>query len=250
MKNPAANRSTRFTKADRANPTTQSARKRASLRIRVPILEQGGPQTSSTTASIPTPPAAQIAPPVPAAEPRLRIVNGEFVSASMSVATPIEHGVVTDRVQRLFAYDRSAEIICPECSLPDKPYFHLPFPRLTRQEAQGFLGYTENTLFTKHSRGEMPQAVSGPPLEFSTCHLAAFKYDGVILKTPFYVRSAHLAALPAAREARGRKRAEKSAKLSAHMRRRHAAARKAATRRSGATHPSSTRRAIKAGGAR
>jgi hypothetical protein len=254
VKNSAAQRSTRFTDTDRTNATKQSGRKVVSLRLRAESTSaEGGPHATSAS-SVRLPPASDVPSPVPTVEPRLRIVNGDFVELGGSTklsATPLPlRAKPQEAWTRAQDYDRSAEIECPKCSPPDVAYCHLPFPRLSRREAQIFLGFTENTLFTKHSRGEMPTAISGPPLEFDTCHLAAFKYDGVILGHAQYDRSAHLAAIPAARAERERKRQEKSAKLSAHMRRRHAAARKAATRLPVASRPSSTRRAIKAGGAR
>lgn len=250
MKNPAANRSTRFPKVNRANPTTQSARKAASLRTRVPILGQGGPQTSSTTASTPTPPAAQMAPPVPAVEPRLRIdADGNYVEIASSAHAPVVRR--EDFPATVPTYNRELEVFCSKCSHDGCAHYHLPYERLSRVEAQGFLNFTENTLFTKHSRDEMPHAVAGPPLEFDAHSLAAFKFDFVVIPgRRAYDRASHLAAIPAAQMEHERRRREKSEKLSAHMRRRHAAARKAATRRSEISRPSSTRRAIKAGGAR
>ena len=124
-------------------------------------------------------------------------------------------------------YDSSSEVACPACSHDGCIHFHSAQRRLSRRDAQGFLRFTENTLFTKHSRGEMPSAVSGPPLEFDTCHLAAFKYDGVVLDRAVYDRAAHLKAVPAAHRERERRKAAKHAKLSKHMRRRHAEAQRA-----------------------
>jgi hypothetical protein len=150
-------------------------------------------------------------------------------AASRLVATP--HGFV----ERLAApglprdtvptYDSSSEVACLRCSHDGCTHFHSAQRRVSRVEAQGFLRYTENTLFTKHSRREMPPAVSGPPLEFDSCHLAVFKFDGVVLATALYDRTAHLVAVPIARAEREQRRREKSEKLSAHMRRRHAASR-------------------------
>jgi len=162
---------------------------------------------------------------IPTVQPRLAIDPlGNFLEkhSREGVLSSVGTAVGPDLVPE---YDSSAEIACPQCSHDGCVHYHSSQRRIERRAAQGFLRYRENTLFTKHSRGEMPNAISGPPLEFDTCHLAAFKYDGVILTSAQYDRTAHLAAIPAAHDERVRRQREKSEKLSAHMRRRHAAAR-------------------------
>ncbi len=174
--------------------------------------------------------------------------SGERTS-SRSANTHRPTGLAPDTVP---GYDSSREVVCFECSHDDCVHYHSAQRRLSRVEAQGFLRYTENTLFTKHSRGEMPQAVSGPPLEFSTCQLAVFKYDdGLILSGRAYDRDAHLGGIPAARAARAKREAAKRAKLSAAMRRRHAA-RNASSRPANArvSKHVAARRAVRKGGAR
>ena len=146
-------------------------------------------------------------------------------------------------------YDSAREIACPECSHHDCTHFHLAQRRLSRPETQGFLRFTENTLFTKHSRGEMPKAVAGPPLEFCTCQIAVYKYDdGLILTGRSYDRAEHLNGVPVAHAARIRKEQEKRAKLSAAMRRRHAATKKRSARLSKAD--ARTMQTTKKGGTR
>lgn len=219
---------------------------RASARDDSRDIDIGG-FVKKTPLAPPDPRSSYLAPPAipPSCAPRLRIVNGEFVPASISHVAPITEPGATEQGPRALAYDRALEVRCERCSHDDCEHYHLPFERLSRQEAQQFLGYTENTLFTKHSRGEMPTAVAGPPLEFNSHSLAALKYDGVIMPgRGAYDREAHLAAIPGAIAERERRAREKSEKLSAHMRRRHAAARvQRGPRRQGG----SKRRAAKAG---
>jgi hypothetical protein len=174
-------------------------------------------------------PITNAVPSIPEVEPRLVITpSGAFVPLTEAFPTAASRPSL-QREARNVVDERTREVLCSTCSHDDCQHFHLPYPRLTRREAQAYLGYTENTLFTKHSRGEMPTAIAGPPLEFETCALAAFKFDQVILSR--YLRAAHLAAIPAAQAARDRKKRAKSAKLSEHMRRRHAAARSCKPRR-------------------
>lgn len=178
---------------------------------------------------------------------RLRILGDRYINVPPN--THRSTGLPPDSVP---AYDCSTEIACAECSHDDCVHYHSAQRRLSRVEAQGFLRFTENTLFTKHSRGEMPHAISGPPLEFSTCQLAVYKYDdGLILSGRSYDRAAHLAGIPTARAARAKKEAAKRAKLSAAMRRRHAARKtQSRTPKACTSKNTGTLRATRKGGAR
>jgi hypothetical protein len=116
-------------------------------------------------------------------------------------------------------YDNSDEVVCAVCSHEDCPHSHLPKPRLSKKEAQAYLGCKESTLLTRHSRGQMPKSITDFPLEFDAHCLAVLKYDHFVLG-PHYDHEKHLAAVPGALAERARKHADRRKKLSDAMKKR------------------------------
>ena len=70
-----------------------------------------------------------------------------------ATATSPTRGLPLDPIPE---YSTIHEITCFICSHDGCAHSHSPEKRLRKLSAQKYLGWTENTLLTKHSRGEMP----------------------------------------------------------------------------------------------